>query len=296
MKAYRDRIAAARNIVIIGGGAVGIEMAGEIASSFKGSKKVTLVHAQNKLINATYNDKFRDGLKKQLIDLGVTLHLGDRIEGEYDFASGPVDLKTREGHSIDGVDLVIPAIGGSINSALLRNLVPQAISSNGVKVKPTFQLEGHDDIFVIGDLADLPEQKQAAKATGHAAVVNTNITTLINGNGKPLADYKAPKEMIMVNIGPNGGLGYLVRLRALSDSGIDMLMDTLRSCLSLEKQHSRHSWPKTSRARLCSCLKPVPLLDTRIALRRLHHPLLPFYISANKMHAFILSLLTQRKS
>lgn len=33
MKVYRDRVAAAFNIVVIGGGAVGVEMAGEIACS-----------------------------------------------------------------------------------------------------------------------------------------------------------------------------------------------------------------------------------------------------------------------
>jgi len=205
MKAYRERIAAAKNIVVIGGGAVGVELAGEIASSFKGSKKVTLIHAQKKLINSTYNEKFRDGLQKQLLALGVNMHLGDRVEGEYDFASGPVDLKTKEGHSITGVDLVIPATGGSVNTYPLQALVPQSISSSGVKVKPTFQLEGHDNIYAIGDLADLPEQKQAMKTAGHAAIVNTNIVNSIKGT--PLVNYKAPREAILVNLGKSGGQG-----------------------------------------------------------------------------------------
>lgn len=89
----------------------------------------------------TYNDKFRNGLQKQLPESGIKLHLGDHIDGQSAVTSGPVNLKTVQGRSIDGVDLVIPATGGSVNTALLESLVPHALSSNGAKVKSTFQLE-----------------------------------------------------------------------------------------------------------------------------------------------------------
>lgn len=59
MKAYRDRIAAAKDIVIVGGGATGVELAGEIAGAYPKSsgKNVTLVHKRPKLLNDTYSDK-----------------------------------------------------------------------------------------------------------------------------------------------------------------------------------------------------------------------------------------------
>jgi NADH dehydrogenase FAD-containing subunit len=166
MKAYRARIKAAKNIVVVGGGAVGIEIAGEIAATYPKSdgKKITLIHKGKSLMNDTYNSKFRKGLQTQLLDLGVNLHLGDALQGDYNFEeTNGQTLTTIGGAKLEHVDLVIQATGGKVNTDLLKGLVPSLLSSNGVKVKPTFQLEGHDNIFAVGDVADLPEQKQAAK-------------------------------------------------------------------------------------------------------------------------------------
>lgn len=188
MKIYRDRVAAAKEILVIGGGAVGIEIAGEIVGTYphKGpnAKKVTLIHKGAKLMNDTYNDKFRNSLQKQCLDMGINLHLGDALDGSYDFATSPHTVTTKNGDSL-AADLIIQATGGSVNNEYLQSFLdPSLLTPGGVKVKPTFQVEGHDNVFVIGDLADLPEQKQAAKLPGHASVVNSNIVNIING--KPL--------------------------------------------------------------------------------------------------------------
>ena len=175
MKAYRARIKAAKNILVIGGGAVGIEIAGEIAATYPKSdgKKITLIHRGKQLMNDTYNDKFRKGLRTQLLDLGVNIHLGDALEGDYNFEeTHGQTLTTVGGEKFENVDLVIQATGGKVNTDLLKGLVPNLISSNGVKVKPTFQLEGHDNIFALGDVANLPEQKQVAKVSSLDSYVN----------------------------------------------------------------------------------------------------------------------------
>ena len=184
MKTYRDRVAKAKNIVVVGGGAVGIEIAGEIAASYPkaSGKRVTLVHSRDKLMNDVYPAKFRDGLAKQLLELGVNLHFGDSIEGEHDFeTTGHTTVKTKKGESLPEVDLIIQATGGRVNSQVLEGFLPASeISSSGVKVRPTFQVNGHDNVFVIGDLADLPEQKQAAKVPGHVSIASLNILASIN--------------------------------------------------------------------------------------------------------------------
>jgi NADH dehydrogenase FAD-containing subunit len=51
----------------------------------------------------------------------------------------------------------------------------------------------------MGDIIDVVEQKQAAKAASHAAVVANNIVASLNG--RPLKEYKASKEMIIVTVG-----------------------------------------------------------------------------------------------
>lgn len=143
-------------------------MAGEIAGAYPSAegKKVTLIHWQDALMNDTYNTNFRAGLQKQLVDLGVYVLLNDALEGDYDLEqTGCQTLTTKGGKRIEKVELVIRTTGGQVNTDLLQSLVPQLLSSNGVEVKSTFQLEGHDNIFAVGDVVDVSEQKQAAKVS-----------------------------------------------------------------------------------------------------------------------------------
>lgn len=187
MKAYRERVANAKNILIVGGGAVGLEMAGEIAEAYPPStgKKVTIIHNQPKVLNNAYTDKLRVPLQKQAEEMGIHFILDDALEGSHDFMETPQTLTTKKGKKLEDVDLVIESTGGKVNTYVLEKLVPTLISRNGVKVEPTLQLPGYKNIYVIGDLADLPEQKQAMKAPNHAAIAAKNVLASING--KPLS-------------------------------------------------------------------------------------------------------------
>lgn len=57
---------------MIGAGAVGVELAGEIAADFP-KKEVTVVTNAENVVNGPFKDKLRDSIKKQLTDLGVKL-------------------------------------------------------------------------------------------------------------------------------------------------------------------------------------------------------------------------------
>lgn len=69
-----------------------------------------------------------------------------------------------------------------------------------VKVLPTLQLKSHPSIFAIGDIVDWNEQKQAAKASGHATTITANVLSLLSGS-KPQKEYKTGPEMILVTNG-----------------------------------------------------------------------------------------------
>lgn len=66
----------ADRITIIGAGAVGVEMSAEIATEYP-TKKVTVVSSGRDIIQGPFKKQFRDGAKKQLGKLGVTLVLGE---------------------------------------------------------------------------------------------------------------------------------------------------------------------------------------------------------------------------
>jgi len=51
-------------VTIIGGGPVGIELAGEIVEAFGTSKQVTLVHKEPQLVNGNLSGRFRDRVRK----------------------------------------------------------------------------------------------------------------------------------------------------------------------------------------------------------------------------------------
>lgn len=206
LRAQGDQIAAAKRILVVGGGSAGIELAGEIAEKYQGlkEKEITLIHRGRKLLNDIYPNKLRDNLQRQLETLGVIVKNGE--EADPGVQAGNVTLKS--GATLT-CDLVFETTGGRANSDLIKKFDPAVVSTNGfVKVDQTFQLPGHPNIFAIGDIADLPEQKQVAKIKDHAPVVAMNIVSLIKEN-KTAKVYKPPSELIIVTVGRKGGAGLL---------------------------------------------------------------------------------------
>ena len=68
-----------------------------------------------------------------------------------------------------------------------------------VRVRPTLQLQEYTDIFALGDIIDWKEQKQVAKAWGHAGIVAANVDAHLSG--RKLKDYKGSPEMILITNG-----------------------------------------------------------------------------------------------
>jgi len=69
------------------------------------------------------------------------------------------------------------------------------------------QLSAYSNIFAAGDIIEWKEQKQAAKAAKHGAVVTANVLTYLTEG--PLKDYDSGAEMILVTNGKQGGKAYL---------------------------------------------------------------------------------------
>lgn len=200
-------IAEAKKIIIVGGGAVGVELAGEIAEKYSGQKQkhVTLVHRGRALLNDVYPDKLRGSLKSQLESRGVDVLTGLSIDGELE--AGEVTLSN--GSRIT-CDLIYQTVGGRPNSDIVKSFDSGVIAENGsIKVEKSFQVINHPKIFAMGDVADLKEQKQAAKIGEHIPVVAMNLVSLCK-ESKLVSEYKGQKELIVVTVGRKGGAGWIM--------------------------------------------------------------------------------------
>lgn len=200
----RSKFAGAKQIILVGGGAVGSEFAGEIKDAYP-EKKVTIVHGDSKPLNNAYPDKFRDALERSLRARGVEFMFNEYIDVIPE--PGVSRVTTRSGKTITA-DLFLSTRGSRPNTSFLSSLGADTLTHTGhVKVKPTLQLLSHPDIFALGDVLDINEQKQAAKVDGHAKVVAANVLSVLEGK-EAKSVYKGSYELILVTNGKDGGVAY----------------------------------------------------------------------------------------
>jgi len=203
---WRDKFKAAGDITLIGGGTVGIELAGELRDEYP-DKKITVVHAQAELLNAAYPDKFRKYMGKQVRDRNIDLVLGEYVESFP--AAGPGELVFRSGKKLTS-DLVVPTTGPKPNTEFIASSLGDDVLSpqKYLKVSPKLQVVNHPSIFALADIIDWAEQKQAGKANNHAPIVVANVLSYLAN--KPLtSDYKGSPEIIIITNGKNSGAAYL---------------------------------------------------------------------------------------
>ncbi|KAI0823945.1 FAD/NAD-P-binding domain-containing protein [Trametes gibbosa] len=202
---WRGKFQKAKHVVIVGAGAVGLELAGEI-KEVSPNKKVTIVHSDAKLINDTYPDKFRKDIERRARALGIEFILGDKLDTP---PEGTVGVTTHNGKSIPDADLVVPAFGSRPNTSFISTLGTGVVTERGtVRVNQFLEVPGHPGVFAAGDIIDYPEQKQAAKANGHIKVVAANVVSFLQS--KPLKkSYTGSPDMILIPLGKSGGAGFL---------------------------------------------------------------------------------------
>ncbi|KEY73770.1 hypothetical protein S7711_03078 [Stachybotrys chartarum IBT 7711] len=181
LQAMQARIEAATRVVVVGGGAAGVELATDVQCKYP-EKKVTLIHSRGALMH-----RFGKGLQEASLaameKLGGEVILNERVVGE-DAGAGTVTLQS--GRVIE-CDCFINATGQKPASDVLAKLAPGAISSTGhIKVKPTLQLADDTlpNIYVCGDVTDTNvPNPNSRSATRQASIVADNL--LLEARGKP---------------------------------------------------------------------------------------------------------------
>lgn len=186
MRSLAGRIAHADSIAIIGGGPVGVELAGEIAYYYP-RIRVDLIHSGPCLLSPTFSPGLSKRLMRHLRALGVSVHVNTRAE------------LTENGERVDGVlhspryrvssdtsvhdlapDIGIMCVGGAPASLPACDFLCEALDAHGhLKVNEYLQVQGHAHVFAAGDITNVPESKLALNGRFHGTTIARNIRTLL---------------------------------------------------------------------------------------------------------------------
>ncbi|XP_071723890.1 uncharacterized protein [Rutidosis leptorrhynchoides] len=201
-----DKITAANSILVVGGGPTGVELAAEIAVDYPG-KQVTLVHKGPRLMEFVGEKASRKALS-WLKSKGVDVKLNQTVDLEGKDADGCYETSSGESVKADCYFLCIGKPSGS--GWLKESMLKDKLDGKGrLMVDANLRVEGHANIFAIGDITDIPELKQGYLAEKHAGVVAKNVKVLTSGGGEQskLAVYKAAgADVALVSLGRKDGV------------------------------------------------------------------------------------------
>lgn len=202
-------VESAGRIAIIGGGAVGVELAGEIATAYPG-KSVTLVTATKTLLPG-YATKLSKALATQLRAKGVAIRFEIRARNLPELGApfaGPVETDSGGIES----DWVFPAIGAHPVNDLLRKLPGAEFDALGrVKVDRWLRPAGATNIFALGDAAVTGDLMTIVAITRQVPWLARTIKALVRGRKiERLRGYVPwPSAGILVPLGPKDGASIL---------------------------------------------------------------------------------------
>ncbi|MGO1078506.1 NAD(P)/FAD-dependent oxidoreductase [Inquilinus sp. CA228] len=205
-RSAHETLRAVRSVAIVGGGAVGVELAGEIAAAYPG-KPMTLLASSPNLLPG-YSGRLSAALAEQLTARGVTLRLGARVEG-LEAADRPfAGVLTAAGRTVEA-DLVFPAIGA-------RPVVPPIahakLSPSGrLGLDPWLRPAGLRHVFALGDAAETGDPMTIVAITRQAPWLAKTLKAVMAGRAvESLAAYTAWRApAILVPLGPKAGASIL---------------------------------------------------------------------------------------
>ncbi|MEM8920029.1 MAG: FAD-dependent oxidoreductase [Pseudomonadota bacterium] len=192
MSSEHDKLAAANTVLIVGGGAVGVELAGEIADHFP-NKTVTLAEAGDRILS-DLKPKASATAQSQLESLGVRVLTGSKLT--------PDDDAYKE------ADLVYMCVGLTPNTELMKAEFASSLAPSGrIMVDDQFRVAGAETIYAMGDCASTPDVKFGYVADAQGALLAKNIAAA--SAGKSTKDFKAQPVMSLIPVGRRRGVAQM---------------------------------------------------------------------------------------
>lgn len=210
--AVSDAAAARRllTFVVAGGGPAGVEVASEIRHLVNDAlrpyypgvppARVLLVDAGDRILRA-WDGPLACAGQEQLIRRGIELWLNTKIQ---DAAPGLVVAERPEGRAHVEAETLIWTAGTGPVAAVAE--MPLPTDRGAVRVTPSLQVEGHENVFAVGDVTVLHDERAGrpyprvapiAISQGVRAAANIENHVL----GRPLEPYHAHHAGKIVSLG-----------------------------------------------------------------------------------------------
>jgi NADH dehydrogenase len=216
--------AALMTFVIVGGGATGVELAGQLSllaqrtlprefpSLDLSQTRVVLVNAGDAVLQS-FPERLRSDARRRLERMGVELRLGEIVE-----SVDPGVVRFTDGSEL-GATTVVWAAG--VRACDLAGTLDAPVARGGrVRITPTLNLESRPEVFVVGDMAYLegyrgdgayPMVAQVAMQQGRQA--SRNIAAIERGRQPRVFSYVDKGQMAIIGRRCAVVDGFGVRLR-----------------------------------------------------------------------------------
>jgi NADH dehydrogenase len=218
-----DARAACLNLVVIGGGPTGVELAGTLAeiarhtlaNEFRRidprSAHIHLIEAGPRVLTSM-PEVLSASAQRQLERLGVEVHLGEAVTAIDDagVVLGDRRIRTR----------TVLWAAGVAASPLGRQLSAHCDRAGRVPVQPDLSLPDHAEVFVVGDLATVTQDGKPVPGVAPAAKqMGTYVAHVIRERlaGKPSKPFRYHDYGNLATI---GRMAAVVDLRGIHFSGI----------------------------------------------------------------------------
>ena len=199
------------NVVVVGGGPTGVELAGTLAEMKKfilpkdypdlnfESMQIYLLEGMDQVLSAM-SDEASDKACEYLKDLGVTVHTGQMVTN-----FNGREIVTKQGLRIPTTNLVWAA---GVKASVLEGFVPETLGPGGrLWVNEFNKVQGYDSIYALGDVALMKGDEKNPK--GHPQLAQPAIQQAKNlaKNMGRMLDGKQPEPFRYKDLGTMATVG-----------------------------------------------------------------------------------------
>ena len=205
LRKMQGEIKSAKHIVVVGGGPVGVEFAGEVLEQHPG-KKITLVHMGDSLLTgyrAPLGKKLFDQLRSRKVDVRLNTSVDltkEDIEQSNRLASEDIHIKLSDGSSLT-TDFLFLGTGAKPNTAVVPSDALDKASPARIDVNASTLRLKHPSLskkwFALGDATNAPGAKTFVSVKAQSPIVAAQVKALL-GSTKSTKVYKEPGQLIVV--------------------------------------------------------------------------------------------------